>query len=245
MSDRTLADRLKAAVLDVTKDWAKQRKAEERHAVSGGKPPRAAGSSERLLQFQVCRLRGHGRCLHDGQRQRQASSVGAASHVSGARPFIQEKMGGRQLNDQYFCQTLLPDYMGNTRSIGMSLDDDRGHFSEPHTEHSFGLGTINVRNYLATPARRCLTEPGFAAGTVETHGPGGGFGAVLFIEKEGFLPLFEAVQLAERYDLAIMSTKGHVEHGGADADRQPLSQQCAAAGAARLRQSRISDRSAP
>ena len=31
MSD-TLAERLKASVLDVTKDWAKQRKAEERHA---------------------------------------------------------------------------------------------------------------------------------------------------------------------------------------------------------------------
>ena len=31
---------------------------------------------------------------------------------------------------------------------------------------------------------------------------------ILFIEKEGFMPLFEAVQLAERFDLAIMSTKG-------------------------------------
>jgi len=31
---------------------------------------------------------------------------------------------------------------------------------------------------------------------------------VLFIEKEGFIPLFERVQLAERYDIAIMSTKG-------------------------------------
>jgi hypothetical protein len=32
--------------------------------------------------------------------------------------------------------------------------------------------------------------------------------AVLFIEKEGFAELFEQVQLAEKYDLAIMSTKG-------------------------------------
>jgi Topoisomerase 6 subunit A/Spo11, Toprim domain len=31
---------------------------------------------------------------------------------------------------------------------------------------------------------------------------------VLFIEKEGFLPLLEHSRLAERYDLAIMSTKG-------------------------------------
>jgi hypothetical protein len=30
----------------------------------------------------------------------------------------------------------------------------------------------------------------------------------LFVEKEGFLPLFQSVHLAERYDMAIMSTKG-------------------------------------
>jgi hypothetical protein len=31
---------------------------------------------------------------------------------------------------------------------------------------------------------------------------------VLFIEKEGFLPLFKHVHLAERFDIAIMSSKG-------------------------------------
>jgi hypothetical protein len=31
---------------------------------------------------------------------------------------------------------------------------------------------------------------------------------VLFIEKEGFMPLFERVHLAERYEIADMSTKG-------------------------------------
>jgi hypothetical protein len=38
--------------------------------------------------------------------------------------------------------------------------------------------------------------------------PDNRFGAVLFVEKEGFMPLFRAVKLAQRYDLAIMSTKG-------------------------------------
>jgi hypothetical protein len=50
--------------------------------------------------------------------------------------------------------------------------------------------------------------PSFVAGSIDTHGPDGCFGAVLFIEKEGFVPLFDAVHLAERYDLAIMSPKG-------------------------------------
>jgi DNA topoisomerase VI subunit A len=31
---------------------------------------------------------------------------------------------------------------------------------------------------------------------------------VLYVEKEGFMPLFERVKLAERYDIAIMSSKG-------------------------------------
>jgi hypothetical protein len=41
-----------------------------------------------------------------------------------------------------------------------------------------------------------------------TRGPKNRFGAILFLEKEGFGPLLGAVNLAARYDLAIMSTKG-------------------------------------
>src|SRR4029077_17342764 len=39
-------------------------------------------------------------------------------------------------------------------------------------------------------------------------GPDGNLAAVLFCEKEGFNPLFKAVNLANRYDLMIISTKG-------------------------------------
>jgi hypothetical protein len=86
--------------------------------------------------------------------------------------------------------------------------DERGHFTEPHTGHSVGLGTLGVRDYLASIDAPELKEPSFAAGNVKTRGPSGCFGAVLFVEKEGFVPLFDAVHFAERYDLAIMSTKG-------------------------------------
>jgi hypothetical protein len=34
------------------------------------------------------------------------------------------------------------------------------------------------------------------------------YGNVLFVEKQGFDELFAEVQLAARYDIAIMSTKG-------------------------------------
>ena len=53
-----------------------------------------------------------------------------------------------------------------------------------------------------------LSTLSFSQATVETIGPTGAFGAVLFIEKEGFAPLFKAAQIAEKFDIAIMSTKG-------------------------------------
>jgi hypothetical protein len=41
-----------------------------------------------------------------------------------------------------------------------------------------------------------------------TYGPDGRYGAILYMEKEGFLPLLQKAGIAERYDLAIMSSKG-------------------------------------
>lgn len=43
---------------------------------------------------------------------------------------------------------------------------------------------------------------------IRTHGPSGRYGALLFCEKEGFNELFSAVRLAERYDIALLSSKG-------------------------------------
>src|SRR5262249_13034713 len=43
---------------------------------------------------------------------------------------------------------------------------------------------------------------------VKTVGPAGGYAAVFYCEKEGFDPLFKAVNLANRYDLFDMSNKG-------------------------------------
>ena len=41
-----------------------------------------------------------------------------------------------------------------------------------------------------------------------TLGPLHRYAAVLFIEKEGFAPLLQAARIAERFDVAVMSTKG-------------------------------------
>jgi hypothetical protein len=54
------------------------------------------------------------------------------------------------------------------------------------------------------PARPLIA----ANGLYPTSGARNRFRNILFVEKEGFDELFEAVQLAERYDVAPMSTKG-------------------------------------
>jgi hypothetical protein len=210
MNDRvnaTLAERLEDLVIGVTKPWAKQRKAEERQASArANRRARLVRASDyynfKSAAFEVMK-QAYMAASANGTLPASARQV-----MYQARPFIQKKMGGQQLNDQYFCQQLLPDYM-ETRGLNWDITyDDRGHFTEPHTEHSIGLGTISVRDYLASIDAPKLEEPTFAAGSIDTRGPSGCFRAVLFVEKEGFVPLFEAVHLAERYDIAIMSTKG-------------------------------------
>ena len=71
-----------------------------------------------------------------------------------ARGHIQERTG-KQLNDTYFTQTLLPDYISGAQP-GWSDKvhyDNRGHFREPHTGREIGLGTAAVRSYLGRTAK--------------------------------------------------------------------------------------------
>jgi Topoisomerase 6 subunit A/Spo11, Toprim domain len=124
-----------------------------------------------------------------------------------ARPLIQEQTD-KPLSYPYFSQTLLPNFVNENGKDWDVVYDDRGHFMEPHTKRVIGFGTLNVRRYLSGIRRLELEEADFEAASVKTHGPNGSFGAVLFVEKEGFMPLFERVKLAQRYDIAIMSSKG-------------------------------------
>jgi hypothetical protein len=203
----SIADRLKDSVLNVTKDWAKQRKAEERRASAAANREARLTRASDYYNFKSAAEE----IMEEAYLKASANGTLPASArqvMYQARPFIQDMMGGQQLDDQYFCQQLLPDYM---EEYGVDWDityDDRGHFIEPHTDLAIGLGTIGVRGYLGSVNAPTLEQAGFAEAKVVTHGPDGCFGAVLFIEKEGFLPLFRAVHLAERFDLAIMSTKG-------------------------------------
>jgi hypothetical protein len=124
-----------------------------------------------------------------------------------ARPLIEEQTD-KPLRYEYFSQTLLPNYINQHGVDWDVVYDDRGHFIEPHTNRVIGLGTLNVRDYLNRIGRLELEQPDFDPASVQTYGPSGSFGAVLYVEKEGFLPLFKKVKLARHYDIAIMSSKG-------------------------------------
>jgi hypothetical protein len=54
---------------------------------------------------------------------------------------------------------------------------------------------------------RAILAATVASASVETFGPNGRYRSALFIEKEGFLPILERVNIAERLDVALMSTK--------------------------------------
>jgi hypothetical protein len=125
-----------------------------------------------------------------------------------ARPKIMAMTEDRELAYGYFSQTLLPDYIEEHELDWNVVYDARGHFEEPHTNQRIGCGTIEVGNYL-----RAMTEPSivpaeFSDANIEIIGPVGNLSGVLFCEKEGFNPLFKAVNLANRFDLMIISTKG-------------------------------------
>jgi hypothetical protein len=89
--------------------------------------------------------------------------------------------------------------------------DHRGHLTEPHTGHRICIGTLAVHKYLREAAKS-PTLPTVALPDLSFHlsttGPRHRYGGILFIEREGFFPLLERVQIAECYDLAIISTKG-------------------------------------
>jgi DNA topoisomerase VI subunit B len=131
-----------------------------------------------------------------------------------ARGKILEITGRQALDDDYFTQTLLPEYMREHSDETAGWDvvyDDRGHLIEPHTGYRIGIGTIAVREYLREAAKNSglpnLALPDLSF-QFPTTGPRHRYGGILFVEKEGFFPLLERVRIAERYDLAIISSKG-------------------------------------
>jgi hypothetical protein len=199
------------AVQGATKKWAKQRKREERDA-SARANRRYAMTRRRHVSikdaaWQVMK-KAYLKASANGTLPAHARQI-----MYAARGDIQ-KLSDRTLGkdfDKYFTQTLLPDYLEENSIVGWNVVfDARGHFQEPHTGVKVPLGTLEVMNYLRRIDKHKVGDPDFSIleKRYPTLGPKNAYGAILFIEKEGFFPLFDQVRLAERCDLSIMSTKG-------------------------------------
>jgi hypothetical protein len=209
----------------VTAKWAKQRRAEERDSNA-----RLRRRDRMVCRHQSISLREAAfNVMEDAY---MAASTGGTLPANprqimyAARPRVLEISEKSTLDSQYFCQTLLPDFIRENPEICSRWDiawDDRGHFAEPHTGKAFGVGTLNVRDYTGAYSAAVLQEAGFAPARIETSGPASRYGAVLYIEKEGFTSILERARIADKFDIAIMSCKGM----SVTAARQLIDKTCA------------------
>ena len=130
-----------------------------------------------------------------------------------ARPDILRLTGKASLDSQYFTQTLLPSFVEEYPELTADWDvvfDARGHLAEPHTGHHVDLGGLGVRRYMQQWVHSFSEDVESLTVNQDcpTHGPTNRYRFALFIEKEGFDQILAAARIAERYDIAIMSTKG-------------------------------------
>jgi hypothetical protein len=198
------AEAIRGAVESVTKDWAKQRKAEERD--------RSAVLNRRHRLVRSTRLTIRAAAELVMEKAYLAASDNGSLPVRprqifyAARPMIIEKTGETGFSSNYFSQNILIAHMeGHDCDDWDIVWDARGHFIEPHTGVEAPLGTLEVRQYLG---QRPSFQSAPRVSLFPTRGPENRFSNILFIEKEGFHPLLEAAQLQERFDVAVMSTKG-------------------------------------
>ncbi len=104
----------------------------------------------------------------------------------------------KQLDYSYFSQTLLTDYQKWYGVIDGLWRDPRGHLHEPHGEVCETCGTLQ-RGTLALGTREVASY----------EFPEHTFDKILYVEKEGEWPKLQAARLAERYDMAVATSKGY------------------------------------
>lgn len=110
------------------------------------------------------------------------------------RPYIMEAFEGKQPNYTYFCQ-IITDYEAEYGEIPGMYRDPRGTLYHPHTGEEIPLGTIAVQKY---------------------NRPIWTFNKIIFIEKEGYFASLRDVGFPEKYDCALLSSKGYASRAVKD-----------------------------
>jgi hypothetical protein len=102
------------------------------------------------------------------------------------RPLAQEYTD-KELSYAYFTPPLVTEYEEIHGPLQGLIYEPRGHLIEPHSDIEVPLGTVDVAEYGI---------------------PDYEYDKILYIEKEGFRQIFDAVKLGQRYDMALMTAKG-------------------------------------
>ena len=203
---RSIAHDIIDAVETATSKWTRQKKSEERHPgmvrYRTSRMTREPRTTQKEAAWQIMEE------AYMAASGNDALPALARQIFYQARPKIMAMTEDKELQYGYFSQTLLPDYIEEHGVDWNVVYDARGHFEEPHTNRRNGCGTIEVGNYLHAMKEPDIVPAEFSDANIDIIGPSGNLSAVLFCEKEGFGPLFKAVNLANRYDLMIISTKG-------------------------------------
>jgi hypothetical protein len=192
----------------VTKEWTKQRKAEER-----GRPryTRQYVYSDRVNFTDVADAilpKGYAHASGNGRY-----TVSNRQFYYAVREAFKERTG-RVLEFGYFAGNLLVKYLNRHRPGWKITADPRGTLTLPNTgdDTRIPCGTIQIDNHLREAALPvdAFDDVRELEAKVEwpSLAPGQRYRAVLYIEKEGFGPLLEEAKIAERFELAVLSCKG-------------------------------------
>lgn len=97
-----------------------------------------------------------------------------------------------ELDDEYFTETLIPDYETDVAGERLCHREQRGFFVEPHSNREIELSTRKVNKY----------DPADALGTE--------FDTILFVEKRGFYELIHKEhQITKRFDIGLIQAQGY------------------------------------
>jgi hypothetical protein len=203
---RNIANDMIDAVEAATRKWTRQKKSEERHPG--------------MIRYRVSRMTKEPRTSQKEAAWQIMEEAYMAASGNGTLPALVRQIfyqarhkimamtDDKELDYKYFSQVLVPDYIEEHGVSWNVVYDARGHLEEPHTNRRIGVGTIEIGNYLRSMKDPEVVAAEFSAANVDIIGPSGNISGVLFCEKEGFNPLFKEVNLANRYDVMIVSTKG-------------------------------------
>lgn len=199
-----------AVTKSVTKKWEKQRKSEERGLRT--RWSREYVYSDRIDFTDVAEDILPPAYLHASGEG--VSPVTKRQFYYACRQRFKDETG-RAITAAYFSQNLLVRYMNQhpeTRSWRV-VADPRGKLTIPNAGYDvrIPIGTIAIDDHLQEAAagtgaleniapRISIEWPSLAAGTR--------YRDLMYVEKEGFDPLFEQFHIAERFHLAIASGKG-------------------------------------